>query len=872
MPQPFARALALSAYLAAPLAARGAEPGEPVEAVRRITEVLVDGRLEEPAWSAAPVFDGFVQRTPGEGRPPSERTEVRVLYDDRTLYVGVVLHDSAPGAIQRPLGRRDSPPSADAVTVFIDSRHDGRSAFVFAVTAGGVLSDGLLSADDEYNAEWDAVWHGAAAATEDGWTAELAIPLAALRFQDHGQPVFGFAVRRYLGRLHEEDWSAAVPRSAHGQIARFGTLVGLAGLSPVRDIELSPYLATRLTLAPQYSDDTRPRPRLFLPNADAGLDLKTSLGRGLSLQATLNPDFGQVEADQVLQNLSTFEPFFPEKRPFFTQGMDLFRSVAPVNRPPPQQLFYSRRIGLDAPILAASKVTGAASDTFQFGVVEAFVAGASAGRPESDPERRFRFAPEQPLWIGPRAALPHRSPAPRNFLAGVARWQPDPRLTVGGTLTSALLAGRRCSPAESAIDDDDVRPERCNVVTGNAAALDLDARSRDASWFVRGQLTLSQAQGGAPVRTLPDGTQLRPGDLGYGGFLTAGRGGGEPWRFDLDYEYASPRLDLNAVGYQRTQNEQVVRGVVRYVRPGGGGPFLSYTVATLAELRTTTDRRGLVRGGQVYAGSEVQLRSFDWLGTNTWLNFPYWDVREVDQGSVSASARGRPLAVEFPTVAGSDVWYQTDPARPVVLGGDSGGGVSLAHGPLRDVPFWWVGANLTVRPHPRLETRLDVLVEKNAWSSRYVTDDGTTYLFGELVAPDLSITLRQLVVLAPRLTLQGYAQLFTSAGRYRRFHTAVASDGRLAMSSLQPDSAPTAFSKWDNPDFRSGSLNLNVVLRWEYRLGSMLYLVYARSQRELGYPDGAHDPSPAYTLRPTKLGIGPTTDSLLLKWSYWLDG
>jgi hypothetical protein len=870
--QPLARALALSASLAGPLAARSASPGEPVEAARRLTEVVLDGRLEEPAWAAAPVFDGFVQRSPAEGQPPSERTEVRVLYDDRTLFVGVTLHDSQPRDIRRPLGRRDNPPAADAVTVFLDSRHDGRTAFVFALTASGVLSDGLLSSDDVYNAEWDAVWQGVAAATKDGWSAELAIPLAALRFQDHGQPVFGFAVRRYLGRLHEEDWSADVPRNARGQIARFGTLVGLAGLEPVRDLELVPYLAARLSVAPQYSDTTRPRPRLASPNGDVGLDLKTSLGRGLSLQGTVNPDFGQVEADQVILNLSTFEAFFPEKRPFFTQGMDLFRAVAPVNRDPPHQLFYSRRIGLDAPILAAAKLTGAATNTLQVGLVEAFVAGASSGRPESDPDRRFRFVPERPLWLGPRAALPQLSPAPRNFLAGVVRWQPDARLTVSGTATSALLTGPRCSRADSEVSDDDTRPRRCDVLAGNAAAVDLDARSRDGAWYLRGQLTASQAQGGPPLRTLADGTRLSPGDLGLGAFLTAGRGGGEPWRFDLDWEYTSPRLDLNAVGYQRTQNEQLARGVLRYVRPGGGGPFLSYDAATLAELRTTTDGRGLVRGGQVYAGGEVQLRSFDWLGVNTWLNFPYWDVREIDQATVSAVSRPRPLAVAFPASTGGDLWYQTDPSRAVIVGGDSGGGYALGRGPLRTVPFWWLGANVTVRSHSRLETRLDVLLERNGWSSRYVSDDGTDYLFGELVAPDLSLTLRQLVVLAPRLTLQGYAQLFTSAGRYARFTTARPTDGRIARSSLRPASSPDALPYWDNPDFRRGTLNLNVVLRWEYRLGSTLYVVYARSQEELGYPDDAHSPSPPYTLRPIKLGVGPTTDSFLVKWSYWFDG
>jgi hypothetical protein len=873
---PIPARLTAAFLLALPLAARPAAPGEPLRAARVEAAPAVDGRLEEPAWDQAPPFGGFVQRFPDEGAAPTAGTTVRVLYDDRMLYVGVSCNDGRPDLVQRPLGRRDNAPFGDSVTIFLDSMHSGRTAFVFSISAAGVQSDGLQSDDDEYNGEWDAIWDGATAATSQGWSAELAIPFTALRFQDHGEPVFGFAVKRVVGRSHEEAWSVVIPRSARGQIRRLAELEGLAGLGSSAELEVAPYAAARLSLQPQYDDWVRPKPRLLEPTGDLGVDLKTALGRGLSLQGTLNPDFGQVEADQVVQNLSTFESFFPEKRPFFTQGMDLFRPVAPQGRPSPQQLFYSRRIGLSAPILAAAKLSGSASDALQVGLVEAFVAGESAGRDEAHPDRGYRFSASRPLWLGPRSALPQRAPPSVNYLAAVGRWQPSPTVAAGATFTSAVLGGPRCSRAESREGDDDLRPLRCDALGGEALALDLALRTPDGEWFLRGQATGSRSRDGTALRTLPDGTQLRRGDLGWGAHAALGRAGGEPWRYELHWEYESPRLDVNAVGYQRTQNEQLGRAILRYVRPTGGGPFHSFAAAAASEARYTTDGRGLLRGAQLYLGTEFQLRSFDWFGFEGWYDVDHWDVRELDQASVDQGHAAAPLAQQRPGDAGADVWLNTDPSRAVALEAGGGGGRSFALGGSPATGYWWLYGKLALRPHPRIETRIEVAYEANAWRSRYVTDDGAAsprdreYLFADLTAPDLSITLRQQLVLTPRLTLQAYAQLFTSAGRYGRFRVATPRGGKIRFRDLKETSgSPDQLGYWDNPDFRSGTLMVNVVLRWEYRLGSTLFLVYSRAQEELGYPDDAHDPSPPDTLGPRLLGPGPTSDVFLVKWSYW---
>jgi len=361
---------------AAPATTLAAAPGDPLRAARRTGEIVLDGRLEEPAWDVAPAHDGFFQSFPKEGQPPSERTEVRVLYDDRALYVGIVCHDSRPAEIARPLGRRDNAPYGDAVVVLLDSNHDKRTAYWFKLNAAGVQEDALLFGEDESNADWDAVWDGATATLPDGWSAEFHIPLSVLRFSGARDQVWGFAVKRILARSREEVMSIPLKRGERGMVARLADLTGLTGLEPVQELSLTPYLAARASWRPRT--DQEARPRIFDPSGDLGLDLRASLGRGLALQATVNPDFGQVEADQIMQNLSTFELFFPEKRPFFTQGMDLFQGLSPNDHRSPQQLFYSRRIGLDAPILGAAKLAGRVSDTLEVGLLEAVVMGAAA--------------------------------------------------------------------------------------------------------------------------------------------------------------------------------------------------------------------------------------------------------------------------------------------------------------------------------------------------------------------------------------------------------------------------------------------------------------------------------------------------------------
>ncbi|MFT3913576.1 MAG: DUF5916 domain-containing protein [Anaeromyxobacteraceae bacterium] len=849
-----------------PLVARASQAGDPITAAKRSSPIVLDGKVDEEAWATAPVFDGFVQAFPTQGARPSQDTEVRVLYDDRDLWVAVVAHDREPDQIQRPLGRRDTAPYSDMVAVVVDPLRDGRLGYYFEATAGGVLTDALVFDSDKTSTSWDAVWEAATVERPDGWSAEFRIPLSVMRYSEAPVQTWGFAVKRQIGRTHEQDLTCIIPPGARGQIARLGPLVGLADMAPVPEVQLAPYVAGRVTSRPTDPDQDRARPRLLDPVMNLGLDLRASLGRSMALVGTLNPDFGQVEADEILQNLSNFELQLPEKRPFFLQGMDLFEPIRlGGTHNSPLQLFYSRRVGLDAPILAAAKVTGQLGDDFQIGVLDTIVDGAGWGRLESDPAHPAGgagFSWRQPLQVGPRSALPRQQPAARNFLAAVGRWRPAPDSSVGLSLASALPLDPLCSASDLAADD--AQP-RCDALGGNSASADGSWRTADKEWFLQAQLTGSQVQGGPPSRTLGDGVVLSRGDLGYGGFVAAGKNGGRGLGGELHHVYSSPKLDLNATGYQRTQNEEFTRGYLLWNEPEGKGTFQQWDATVGFENAFTTDARHLNRWGQVWAEGEVQLRSFDWVGMVVASDVEAWDVREVSQ---TGAAQRRPTTDWF------QVFMNSSSERPVGVVLQAGGGRSRARDGFDATVFYGANATVRFRPHPRVETRVGFDAEHTGWPTRYVDDAGANdpanpfagqRVFADLRAPLFSLTLRQQLVITPRLTLQGYAQLFTSYGRYRNFRVAPGGDTRVGYGDYTRLPAATAATfAIDDPDFREVGLNVNVVMRWEYRAGSTLFLVYTRSQAEPG--DGVASP---HRLAPQALAHGPTTDSFLVKWTYF---
>jgi hypothetical protein len=870
-PSPGRRSRGVAAAIACLLPSTGAaaDPGV-ISASRTSDDIHLDGRLDEAAWSAAPPFSAFVESFPRPGLPASFRTEVRVLYDEEKLYVGVTCSDPDPGAIVRQLARRDGDPVSDLVEIAIDSGAGGRTAYDFSVNAAGVLRDQLLFGDVNATASWDAVWDAAVSSGADGWTAELAIPFHQLRFSSAREQRWGIVVRRVVPRTHQIFDSTPIPREANPLnpgglvVSRFGRLEGIVEIDRGRRFELLPYAAARLNVRPQYSDPARPQPTLVDPAVDVGLDFKTALGSGLTLTGAINPDFGQVETDQVIQNLQNAEPFFPEKRPFFLEGLEIFEPVGS-EYGIQQGLFYSRRIGLDAPILGALKVTGDARPGLQIGVLDAVVMGAgnaslvpigytdpdpaTLAPYEADPDRRWRLRARQPFHFGPEDALPNAHPVTTNYLAAVARQRFGAGTTVGATITAATPLEPRCLRSEFATDAD-YEAAQCASWGSNAIGADVNV---PGDWGGFAQVSASQAVGGPPEgRILEDGTVLKAGDLGFGGHLRAGKLGGEPWRFDVTYVYEDRKLDLNGVGYQPLSDFQWADLDLGYVRPNGLGPFRSFQLTYLLDVNWTADGR-LPRGINSNVLWKVQLPGYQTIGTRIGVEIPQYDTREIAQAGVPFERVGNAFVALI---------FGSDPNRRLQANGDVFAFRTLHQGGFE--PETGVGLDLSAswRPHDRLETRLDAAWGDKPQGPRWIeTLPDSTAVFGLQHPKFVSVTLRQQLVFTPRLSAQIYAQYFASVITYGStfYGTSIAGKRQVALSDL----APVTYA--GGADSRESVLNLNAVLRWEYRLGSTLYLVYTRSQSEL--PAGA-GPIPV-GLAPSGLFAGPVDQTVLVKWTYW---
>jgi uncharacterized protein DUF5916 len=280
-----------------------------VRAVRASGPISIDGRPDEPAWSAALPIGGLTQRVPREGAAPSERTEIRVLFDDDAVYVAARLYDAAPDSVTAVLARRDRTVSADRFLVFLDPYHDHRSGFYFGINAAGTLYDGTLYNDDWNDDTWDGVWEGRAARDSLGWTAELRIPYSQLRFQRKDVYVWGVNFEREIARRNEQDYLTVRPTNGSGFVSRFVDLVGIERVAPRPRIEVMPYVTARGEFLDHQPGDpfiTGPRAR-----PGAGLDAKVGIGGNLTLDGTVNPDFGQVEVDPAVVNLTDVETFYP---------------------------------------------------------------------------------------------------------------------------------------------------------------------------------------------------------------------------------------------------------------------------------------------------------------------------------------------------------------------------------------------------------------------------------------------------------------------------------------------------------------------------------------------------------------------------------
>ena len=765
-PAPLASAFAASVLVAA-------SPDAGLEAVRVRGPIVLDGRLVEAAWVQAPAATDFTQEWPRRGQPAVQRTEVRILYDDQYLYVGARMHhdrqrDGGTARVVRRLHRRDQESQSDWFGIALDSGRDRRTALLFEVNAAGVQKDQLIYNDSTYDPSWDGVWESAVSTDEEGWTAELRIPLSLLRFAPgEGPQTWGVNFSRSdQGPVREYTRWRVVPRSEGGFVSRFPELRGLEGLAPLPRRELLPYLsAARKFETTRSYDDRRWELR-------AGADARLGLGPQAQVDLSVRPDFGQVEVDQAVLNLGTVETFFPEKRPFFLEGMDRFRVAGP-------DLFYSRRIGrgvgdpelqpgetlvdrpIAADILAAAKYTASYAGGTQVGLLGSTVEPARAHvRDAAGRERERELAP-----------LTH---------AGVVRVQQlmDDRGSYLGAFASTYLqAGPEGRLAQ-------------------VQAVDGVLRSSDRRGILEATLSRSQA-----------GTQSEQ-DSGWRGRLRAQQRWGQGWALEVQAIRADRDYNPNDLGYLPRADEERYYAEVFRQWDRTWGVLQNWQVSLSHVAARDTAGHTFLRN--VNAWAKTDFTSFFALWGGGGVDAAAEDDRELrtygDPQKKYLAREATPYANLGFDTPGNRPWYlRMNANRAWQEGG----------------PATWATLLQIIKPAPALELQLSTSLAREEGDLRWLETPVATPIVGLRRLGQLNQTLRVAYAFTPELTVQLFSQWLAATWNYRDLKH-YADDATLEAglpADLPPGTQPqTAFS------YRTW--NLNLITRWEFRPGSTFFLVY----------------------------------------------
>ncbi|HEV2147294.1 MAG TPA: DUF5916 domain-containing protein [Longimicrobiaceae bacterium] len=888
--------LALGPLAPAVLPAQSRPAGEPAQerprpvatAEPRSGPVRLDGHLDEAAWAAATPATEFTQQRPSEGAPASERTEVRFLYDEHALYIGARMYDSlgAAGVTSR-LVRRDQDPQSDFLRIDFDPYRDRLYSVEFDVNPAGWRGDAAGN-----DGSWDPVWEAATQVDSLGWTAEIRIPFSQLRFSRDPVQTWGLNLTRFIHRKQERALWSFWGQKEPGGPAFFGELAGMRIHGRPQHVELLPYAVART----ERLSSGDPRSPFYDP-ASSGLrvggDLKYLVTSNLTLSATANPDFGQVEVDPAVVNLSAFETFFPERRPFFVEGSDLFRFGQPgcnINCGLGLSLFYSRRVGRrpqgaglafaagpyadvpeNAAILGAAKLTGRTAGGYTVGLLNAVTRREVAEVETGDGERLLQ--PVEPLT--------------NSFVGRVRREMRGGSLVLGGILTSvnrdlddrgltSLLPG---SAQTAGVDGEYFWGRRtyrlyaavaASRLAGDSAAL-LRVQRSSARYLQRPDRDPA-SNGLFSYAYDPSATSFN----GYGAIARVAKQGGS-WLWDLNAASVSPGFETNDMGFQTSADWRWLNGTLgrQFTKPTRY--YRNFAIMGGAEQQWNYD--GDVTGRDVSLSTRAELRNY-WNASLFLLRyFPTLSDRLT---------RGGPV-LRQPGSTGAFLSLGTDSRRPVVVrtsftgfANDDGG--SSASGSL----------NATLRPASNVSLTLGPAYSRVRSTAQYVTSVadptataffGRRYVFAHLDQAQLSLTTRASVTFRPNLSLELFAQPLLASADFHDFEEfaaprraeklvygrdvgtveATTVDGATRYV-VDPDAAGPARSfTLRDPDFNLRSLRGTGVLRWEWRPGSTAFLVWTQTRSEratLGDFDFGRDRAALFD--------APADNIFLLKVSYWL--
>ena len=823
-----------------------ASPKIEVRAVRLTENVIVDGRLTESVWQNDFGVTKFTQREPVEGGQPAQKTVVRIAYDDAALYVGVRMYDTAPDSIIARLGRRDAQTNSDRFTVFIDAYHDRRNGFYFGVNAAGTQYDGVLFNDDWDDDTWDGVWEAKVNIDKEGWTAEIRVPFSQLHFQDAAIYIWGINCSRDIPRNNERDFIVFTPKNGSGFVSRFVNLTGIENISPPRQVEILPYVTARAEYLQHDANDPFKTGSKYTPRF--GGDLKLGIGSNLTLNATVYPDFGQVEIDPAVVNLSDVETIFEEKRPFFVEGSTIFNfgfgganNNWSFNFPNPD-FFYTRRIGrtpqgstpddadfVDVPqatdILGAAKLSGKVGDNWTIGTIQALTAREYADVQTTGQHSRLEVEPM--TYYGVVRAM-------KEF---------DQGSQALGCISTAAVRN---------FQDDRLRDE----INKHGETFGLDGWTfldSDKMWVLTGWSAFSHVGGGqARMIDLQRNSRhyfQRP-DADYLGVDSAATSlTGSAGRIRLNkqkgnfymnaaFGFINPEFDPNDLGF--LSRGDVLNGHIvasyRWTEPGS---FYRYIELGGASFRSYD-----------YGGDKI----WDGLFHFGYIEFPNfysvdWNFAYNPQTMNNRRTRGGPLTINTPGYQ-IGIFPRSDRTKNVVF--------SLGWNTYQaDYNRTWdTFISLEWRPAANISLQLSPEVSYNFEKSHYIDvfEDplatatyGHRYVFAELKQATVSAGIRLNWTFTPKLSLQMYLQPLISAGNYEHFKELaqpgaydfnIYGENGSTFDSLtyvaDPDgNGPAQPMQLSNPDFNIKSIRANLVLRWEYLAGSTFYLVWTQSRTDV---------------------------------------
>ncbi|NGP88156.1 carbohydrate binding family 9 domain-containing protein [Aliifodinibius halophilus] len=843
-------------------------------------EITLDGKLDENIWKNARIATDFTQRIPNDGAPASEKTEVQVVYSNDALYVGIRAFDSAMDSVAATLFRKDGAAYSDWVYVSIDSYSDNRTSFNFAVNPRGVQKDILIFNDSNEDKRWDAVWETKTTILENSWVAELRIPLSQLRFDtDKTEQSWGINFQRRLARKEEISFWSPTPQDASGLVSLYGELTGIKELPKINRLEITPYASSDLTKAP--GDDKNPYYNANDWNGSIGADIKYSLTPDLTLTGTINPDFGQVEADPAVINLSAFETFFPEQRPFFLEGTDIFEfgRTKTHNTFGNPLVFYSRRIGrrpqgnasnsgidpqyTDVPsqttIASAAKLSGKTDNGFSLGILNAFTLREKA-------QFQTTTNTDGSVSVEP----------PTNYFVGRVKQDFDGGQTTVGAYGSAVNRSIRADYLSQSLHN-----------SAYIAGLDFEHSWKDREWILSGTLSGISVNGSKEAiaatqrssaryynRVDADYLSVDPNKTnlsGYAGELSIGKFGGDHWRGSLTYSTVSPGYEVNDIGFENRADYHALSYFLSYQE---SSPELFRFYKLWAFAGHGWNYGGDLINNYYRTGAFFQLKNLWSFNYNAGFNGKSYLDRLSRGGPVAERAKDWNFNININSDQTRKVSFNIGTSHRSDVSGEF------------DHSYW---TGLEIRPATFIQLSISPQFSIEKDTDQYVTSSedpsaqntyGNRYVFADIDKSTLSTSIRLDWTFTPSISLQTYVRPFITSGNfynYKEFTApydykfAVYGEDRGVIQknndvyTVDPDGAGTAPSfTFEEQDFNFKSIQTNAVFRWEYQPGSIFYLVWQQDQSHKSVHNDFRLGRDIKRLFDTK----PTT-VFLLKFSYW---